>query len=135
MPRYSRIRSAAFAGTTLPLPMAARVSRCCTPLPAGGDGELYLTSVQLSPPMIAAEITLRGTAVAEELLLGRSGTLSLLVGAAGGQGNDRRIEIDAAVLHSVELDYSQSELAVAKLRFVAVATDGCVDPFIAEDDQ
>ncbi len=45
----------------------------------------------------------------------------------------RRIVLTGAVLTAVELTYEQSSMATATLRFVAEATDGQQEPFLAED--
>ena len=119
MSRYVGIASAAFDGIALPLPLSVRLSRQCQTSPAGGDGDLFATSVQIARPALAVEVRIRDTAVAEGLSLGRHGVLSFTV--------------TGAVLASVELSYEQIIPATATLRFVVQADDGLTDPVQAEE--
>ena len=134
MERYSRIQSAAFGSTVLPLPMSVRLSRRADPMTAGGDNDAFATAVQLGRPTIAAEVRIRGIAAAEGLSLGQQEALTINVAAASG-GTGRTITLAGAVLTSVDVEYEQAAPAVAILKFVAQAADGATDPFAAEDSQ
>ncbi|MGA2265407.1 MAG: hypothetical protein ABSH10_03140 [Phycisphaerae bacterium] len=131
MNRYVCIKSLTFDGSPLPLPLSVRLSRQCQASPAGGDGDLFATSVQIARPSLNVEVRIRDTSVTETLPLGRRGTLSFVVAAASGQGG-RQITIAGAVLTAVELSYEQIAPAVATLRFLAETDDGLTDPMQAE---
>jgi hypothetical protein len=135
MNRYTRIEDAAFGQTALPLVMSIKLTRHCAPLPAGGDDEFFATSVQLGRPLIAAEVRMRDTSVAESLALGQAATLSFRVCGTRKEQPGRSIQLQGAVLHSAELAYEQAAMACAVLRFVAAAPDGNQDPVESEDTQ
>lgn len=135
MDRYVRIESATFGQTELPLPVSVRLSRHAEAKTSGGDNDLFVTSVQLAQPVIAAEVRIRGTAAAEGLSLGTKETLSFTVGPTRHGQAARTITLSGAVLQAVELTYEQAAIAVATLRFVAEADTGTTDPFSAEDSQ
>lgn len=132
MNRYVCIKNLTFDGASLPLPLSVRLSRQGLALPAGGDGELFATSVQIARPALTVEVRIRDTSAAEDLSLGQQGTLAFTVAAATGQGG-RQITISGAVLTGVEMSYEQIAPAVATLRFTAEADDGLVDPLWAEE--
>ena len=131
--RYLSIKRACFDGNGLPLPVSLRLSRWAEPKPAASDGDVYATSVELAAPRLTAELTIRGTAVAEALWLGQEGDLACTIAAAKSGSADRDITLAGAVLVAIELSYQQSAMATATLRFVAEADDGMQDPFSAED--
>ena len=135
MNRYTRIEGASFGQTELPLVMSIKLARHCPPLPAGSDHEFFATSMQLGRPLITAEVRMRDTAVAESLSLGQVATLSFSVGGTQQEQPGRSVQLEGAVLHSVELSYEQATMACAVLRFVVAAPDGNQDPLIAEDSQ
>ncbi|MBI5723190.1 MAG: hypothetical protein HZA50_04470 [Planctomycetes bacterium] len=131
--RYSRILSATFNGGDLPLPLAVQIARKSAELPAGGDADAFSTSVQIERPVLQATVRIRGTATAEQLALGQSGSLVIRIASADGHVPDRTITIDQAVLTDISIDYQQTSPAAASLRFVAQSSDGQTDPFGAED--
>jgi hypothetical protein len=133
MDRHSRIISITFAGSPLPLPMSVRVSRRAEPRPAGGDDDAFVTSVQLGPVMIVAEVRIRGTASAEGLHLGQKGDLCFTVAATADDQPARNATIAGAVLTGIEHSYEQTAMATATLRFAAEAAGGTADPFHAEE--
>ena len=133
MDRYMRVQSLTFGSTDLPLPLSVRVSRQCEALSAGGDNDLFATSVQLGRPALVADVRIRGTAAAEAISLGEKETLSFTVAPASDEQASRTVTLTGAVLVSVELIYEQSAMAVARLRFVAEASSPAGDPFSAED--
>jgi len=133
MSRYRHVQSVTFGETLLPLPMSVRLSRRAETAPAAGDDEAFATSVQLRPATIAAEVRIRGTAVAEMLELGQQETLSLTVTPTQDGASSRTVTIAGAVLSDVELEYDQASMATARLRFVAEASDGNTNPYTAED--
>ncbi|HOG29192.1 MAG TPA: hypothetical protein PLT35_07920 [Vicinamibacterales bacterium] len=135
MNRYTRIQSVTFDGVDLPLPLQVRVSRRCEPQAAAGDGDAFVTSVQCSRPVLAAEVRLRGTAAAEALSPGQIGTLTFVVGPAAAGQAPRRVTLAGAVLTGADVAYEQAGFAEATLRFVAEAADGLTDPHAAEDAQ
>ena len=135
MDRYTRIQSVTFGQTALPLPLSVRLRRHCEAAPAGGDADLFATSVQLNRPSLVAEVRVRGTNVAEALTLGQKDTLSVTVAPARSGQAGRTITLAGAVLASMELIYEQASMAMARLRFVAESADGATDPFSAEDAQ
>lgn len=135
MSRYMRIRSVLFDSTEIPLPLSVRLSRRADNDIAGGDNDAFITSVQVNHPLIVADVRTRGTAAAEELTLGESGTLTLIVEPASGDQSARAITLTGAVLTAVEITYEQATMAVANLRFVAEAGSGLSSPFSAEDSQ
>jgi hypothetical protein len=130
--RYVCIKDLTFDGVALPLPLSLRLSRQGQALPAGGDGDLFATSVQLARPALAVEVRIRDSSAAEALALGQRGTLAFTVAAASGQGA-RQITVSGAVLTGVELAYEQIAPAVATLRFVAEADNGLIEPLTAEE--
>ncbi|MCJ7545024.1 MAG: hypothetical protein MUP47_10785 [Phycisphaerae bacterium] len=132
MSRYVCIKSLTFDGLALPLPLSLRLSRQGQVLPAGGDDDLFATSVQLARPALSLEVRIRDSSAAEDLTLGQRGTLSFIVASASGQGA-RQVTVTGAVLTDVELSYEQIAPAVATLRFVAEADDGRIDPLQAEE--
>jgi hypothetical protein len=127
--RYSRILSARFGEKALGLPLACRIGRVAAASPAGGDGDAFATSVQVATPVLTAELRIRDTASAESLTLGQCAELSLVIGAAAGDGLARRVRLAGAVLTGVELDYPQTGAASAVLKFAAQAASGAIDPF------
>lgn len=133
MNRYTRIEAVTFGQTSIPLPIAARVSRQTIPQPAQGDADRFATSIEISDPVLTAEIRVRGTATAEEFSLGQQEDLLITVAPTTGTGSSRNITLSAAILISVELTYEQSAIATAVLRFVAEASDGQQEPFSVED--
>jgi hypothetical protein len=135
MNRYTRVENVSFGSAELPLVLSVKLTRHCQPLPAGSDDEFFATSVQLGRPLISAEVRLRDTAAAEALPLGQIGTLAFRVGGASHGQAGRSIELQGAVLHSMELTYEQAAMACAVLRFVAAAPQGNQDPLVAEDSQ
>ena len=135
MNRYTRVENVSFGSTELPLVLSVKLARHCQPLPAGGDDEFFATSVQLGRPLITAEVRLRDTAAAESLSLGQIATLAFRVGGASSGQAGRNVQLEGAVLHSMELAYEQATMACAVLRFAAAAPHGNQDPLIAEDSQ
>jgi hypothetical protein len=135
MERHLGISSVSFGQTALPLPLSLRVSRQAQVAPAGGDADVYATSVQLARPTIAAEARIRDTAAAEGLSLGQKADLSFTIASTQGNSPGRRVTLNGAVLVAIELAYEQSSPATATLRFVAEAQDGQTDPFAAEEAQ
>jgi len=132
--RFATIVSARFGEVELPLPMSARIGRRSQVLPAAGDADRFVRSVQLAPAMLTGEVTLRGIAAAEELALGQSGELSLTLGATQAGQPPRVVRLSGAVLHDIELTYTQQGMAQATLKFAAQADDDC-EPFVANDDE
>ena len=132
MARYSRILSADFGQTALPLPVSLRLARRAEALPAAGQDAAFPTSVQTATRMVTAELRMRAVAVAESLLVGDRRTLTVRIGAADG-GAGRTVRMDGAVLTAVEIAYDQTAPAVATLRFTAEAPDGTAEPFAAEE--
>ena len=135
MSRYANIETVTFDQTSLPLPLSVRLSRKVEPKGAGGDGDLFATSIEISRPLLTAELRLRQTAVAESLSLGQQGDLLLVVSSTRDGSPPRQVTLSGAVLIAVELTYEQSAMATAVLRFVAEAADGQQEPFSAEDVQ
>jgi len=135
MSRYMRIRSVIFDGTEMPLPLSVRLSRRADNDIAGGDNDTFATSVQINHPVLIADVRIRGTAAAEELTLGDSGTLTFIVEPASSGQSARAITLTGAVLTAIEITYEQTTIAVANLRFVAEADSGLSSPFSAEDSQ
>lgn len=135
MSRYARVQAVTFGQTALPLPMSVRVTRQAETSALAGDSDAFATSIQLGAPAIVVELRIRGTATAEALSPGQQGALCFTVMPAGGSGAARSVTVAGAVLHSVELAYDQSAMAVATLRFVAEAAGANSDPFSAEDAQ
>jgi hypothetical protein len=133
--RYGGITSAQFGATPLSLPVGARVWRKADPLPLAGDGDAFLTSVQLAPPVVGVEIRLRDSAAAEGLAIGQSGKLTVYIAPTRAGQAARKLELTNAVLTGVELAYEQSSPAVAKLTFLAESSDGQTDPFAAQEVQ
>jgi len=133
MERYGPITNVTFDQSTLPLPMSVRLLRQAGPLPARSDCEAFSTSIQTEAPILAVELRMRDTAVAEELSLGQSGPLTVELAPTRSGQQGRSISINHAVLTGIELEYAQTVLAVAKLHFVAEASDGGIDPFSAQD--
>jgi hypothetical protein len=135
MDRYGRISYATFGATTLPLVLWAKVTQRAEPDIGAGDGDKFATSVQLGPPLLSAEVRIRGTAAAEALALGSQADLTLSILPAARGGTARTITLAGAVLTAVELQYEQSAMATANLKFVAQSSDGQGNPFGAEDSQ
>ena len=135
MERYGGIIQATFDQTVLSLPTELRLWRTAAPLPARGDGEAFSTSLQLAGPSIGAEISLRDTAVAEELSLGQAGELSVELAPTRAGQSGRVVSIRQAVLTGIELHYQQVSTAMAKLTFHAQAVEGSADPFSAVEVQ
>jgi len=133
--RYQGIESVTFGAVPLPLPVAARITRRGEPAPGIGDCLQYSTSVETNSRSLSAELTVRGTAAAEGLSIGQKGDLSISIRPTDGVAVPRTIVLYGAVLVSVELSYSQSAMAEARLRFLAEASDGSQEPFTAEDQQ
>lgn len=130
MTRYSGIVHVTFDSRELPLPVAASIGRRCEPLPAPGDAQRFVSSIQLAPAVLTAEVTIRGTAAAEGLVLGQCGPLSLTLGPTQAGQASRTVRLEGAVLHAIELSYAQQGLAQATLKFVA-QSDAQQDPFTA----
>ena len=133
MTRFANIVSAHFDDVELLLPMAARIGRRSQPLPAAGDDDGFVRSVQLSPAMITGEVTLRGVAAAEGLTLGQSGELSFTLGPTRAGQPSRVVRLAGAVLYDIEQAYTQQGMAQATLKFAAQAEDN-TDPFEANDE-
>jgi len=133
MTRFANIVSARFDDVELPLPMSARIGRRSQPLPSAGDDDGFVRSVQLAPAMLTGEVTLRGIAAAEDLTLGRSGELSLTLGATRAGQASRTVRLRGAVLYDIELTYTQQGMAQATLKFIAQADDNN-EPFEANDE-
>ena len=132
MTRFANIVSARFDDVELPLPMAVRIGRRSQPLPAAGDDDRFVRSVQLSPTMLTGEVTLRGIAAAEGLALGQSGELSFTLGPTQDGQSPRGVRLRGAVLYDIELAYTQQGMAQATLKFAAQADDND-DPFQADE--
>ncbi len=135
MDRYMRIQSVTFDGTTLPLPLSVRLFRTAEAKPAIGDNDVFATSVEISQPHLAAEVRIRGTAIAEGLSLGQQGDLAFTVAPTTSQGSPRTVTLSGAVLIAIELSYEQAAMATAVLRFAAEASNGNQEPFSAEAAQ
>lgn len=133
MDRYTRIQSVTFGQRTLGLPLWAKVFRRVEPQIAAGDGDRFTRSVQFGAAVAGAEVKLRDSAAAEELSPGDAGALVLEVAGGGASSPVRVIEIGAAVLTAVEIEYAQGGPAAAVLRFEAESADGQANPFAAED--
>ncbi len=133
MERYGPITNVTFGQSTLPLPMSVRLLRQAGPLPARSDCDAFCTSIQIDQPVLAVELRMRDTAVAEDLSLGQSGLLTVQLAPTRSGQEGRTISINHAVLTAIELQYDQTVPAVAKLNFVAEAGDGDTDPFFAQD--
>jgi len=131
--RYLSIKTAAFAGIDLPLPVSLRLGRTAQPQPASADSDIYVTSVELDSHRLTAELSIRDTSIAEALTLGQAGQLTCTIAPASSSLADRAVTLSGAVLVSIELSYQQSAMATATLRFVAEAADGAQDPFSAEE--
>ena len=115
------------------MPLSVRIVRQGQVMQACGDDEFFSTNVQLTKASVSAEIRLRGTSAAECLQLGQCDTLSLTLKPASADQPQRLVQLEGAVLASVELAYDQSAPACAVLRFVAESSDGLTDPLDAED--
>jgi len=135
MARHARIVSATFDGLPLGLAMTMRLSRSSKPAALRGDNDAFATSVQADETAVTAELRIRDTAAAESLAVGQRGVLAITVGPTEADQPARTITLTAAVLVSVELDYQQTSMATATLRFAVQAVDGQSDPFVAEDAQ
>ena len=135
MERYGAISDATFGQTSLLLPISVRLVRRSEPVPAAGDSDAFVTSVQLSRPVIGVEVRIGDTAVADGLSLGQVGVLSVEISPTRSGQIGRVITITNAVLTCVEFQYEQSAPAVAKLTFTAEAADGNTDPFVAQEEQ
>jgi hypothetical protein len=133
--RYRSIISAEFDGVDLPLPTAARTARKASPAPAASDDQLFATSIELTAPVVTVELTMRATAVAESLAIGRCGPLSLLIGPADATGSVRRLHAPEALLLAVDIIYANSTPAVATLTFALASPDGLAEPLTAEDEE
>ena len=133
MTRFANIVSARFDQVELPLPMSARIGRRSQPLPATGDDDGFIRSVQLAPAVLTGEVTLRGIAAAEGLTLGQSGELSLTLGTTQAGQSSRTVRLRGAVLYDIELTYTQQGMAQATLKFAAQAADNN-EPFEANDE-
>ncbi|MFA6133386.1 MAG: hypothetical protein WC869_05140 [Phycisphaerae bacterium] len=131
MNRYLGIESLTFGQLPLPLPLSVHLSRQVAAMPAGGDGDLFATSIQLAKPTVLAEVRIRDTAAAEGLTLGEQGDLSFIVTSSDAQ-QKRCVSLAGAVLVAVEYNYEQTAMATASLRFLAESDDGAADPFKGE---
>ncbi len=131
MGRYTRIISATFGQTALPLPVSIRLSRHAGALATGADSDSFATSIQLDRPILTAEVRIRDIAAAEALTLGDIATLSFTIASAEGQ-QARIVSLVGSVLTDVRLSYEQSGMATAELKFAAEAQSGAIDPFAAE---
>ncbi len=135
MNRFGRIASATFGATNLPLPLSVKLSRRAEANSIGGDNDAFVTSVQLAGTSMAAELRIRGTAVAEGLSLGQQATLTCTLTPASSGQSGRTITLSGAVLVGIDLDYEQTSMATATLRFLAESAGADSDPFAAEDSQ
>ena len=135
MERYCGIQSAAFGETTLGLPLGLRLRRRADALPAAGDADAFVTSVQLSRPALSAELRLRDTAAAEALALGAVGELVIELAPTRADQPGRTLTFARAVLTGIELEYQQTVPATATLLFQAEADAGDEDPFTSEETQ
>ncbi len=133
MERYLGISSVCFGQTALGLPLSVRVSRQGQVEAAGGDADLYATSVQLARPVVSVEIRTRDTAAAESLVLAQKADLSWQIGPTEGGSNARQAVLSGAVLVGIEVACEQNAPAVATLRFVAEAPEGLCDPFSCQE--
>lgn len=135
MDRYSRISWAKFGTAPLPLVLWAKITRRSEPDVGASDIDKFATSVQVGPPLLWGEVRIRGTAAAEALVLGSQADLTLEILPAAKGGTPRTITLAGAVLTSVELQYEQSAMATASLKFIAESRDGQGDPFGAEESK
>lgn len=133
MARYRNIASVTFDGVALPHVLAARVCRGGQTHGAWADDGRFAESVQLSGASLAVEVRTRDTDAAESLSPGQAGVLEAEALPASGADAVRRLRIDQAVLHSIDLEYRQGAPAEAVLRFLAESADGSADPFDAEE--
>jgi len=134
MARYTSIQSVGFGAVSLSLPLSVRITRKVEPVAGAGDNDVFAISVQITPVTILTEVRTRDMAAADSLSPGEQGTLTLTSGPTENDQAGRVIALTGAVLTAVELDYDQSAMAMATLRFVAEATAGDSDPFSAEDE-
>jgi hypothetical protein len=134
MSRYVRIRSAAFDGLELPLPLSVRLLRGVQTAPLTAEARFRPSSVQIVSPVLNVEVRIRATAVAETLEPGRSGQLLVTVLPSVSMDPVRLLRLDTALLLTVELQYKQSNAATATLRFVGESPDGEQAAFTAEDE-
>jgi hypothetical protein len=133
MTRYLGIQSTTFDGVAIGHVTQIRLARKAAGYPLAGDGEVFITSVQLAPERLEIELHTRDLATADALALGRDGTLTFLCGS--GESTDaRRVTISQAVLTAVELRYEQSQ-AAAVLRLMAESADGTSDPLAASEEE
>ncbi|MDY7011542.1 MAG: hypothetical protein SVV80_12445 [Planctomycetota bacterium] len=135
MERYGAISDATFDQISLSLPISVRLMRRAEPAPMGGDSDAFITSVQLSRPVISIEVCIGDTAVADGLSIGQVGVLSVEIAPTRSGQTGRVITITNAVLTGIEFQYEQSAPAVVKLTFSAEAADGDTDPFTAQEAQ
>ncbi len=133
MGRYSRIESVTFGQTSLPLPLSVRLSRRTEAMPSASNNDIFVTSVQVDPVMVAAEVRFRDTSAAEGLSLGQQGDLSFTTGPTQSGQAPREITLAGAVLVAVDLMYEQGAVATATAKFVAEADSGSADPFSSEE--
>jgi hypothetical protein len=133
MTRYAGIQSTEFDGVPLGHVTQIRLARKAVSHSLSGDADVFITSMQLAPAGLEAEVHTRDIATADALALGRDGTLTFLCGS-GESSDARRVTITPAVLTAVELRYEQSQ-ATAVLRFAAESVDGATDPFTAAQEQ
>ena len=131
MSRYTRIDSVTFGQTSLSMPISVRLIRRAAPSPLAGDGEAFVTSIQLDCPVIVAEVRTRDTAEAEGFSLGQQGTLTFTVKPTDSGSGGRTITLTGAILQAIEHIYEQTSVAEAILKFVAEAAEPTTDPFSA----
>jgi hypothetical protein len=126
--RYGSIPAASFEGTELPGALSLKLCRRATPLPAAGDGHLFIGSIQTGPVQVQAELELSHTGAAGTLAVGRAGVLRVDVATEPAAGPVRRLTLNGAVLVGVETRHASTRDAAAVLQFVAAGTDGLLDP-------
>ena len=133
MERYGAIVSVFFAGAELPLPISVRLARTSRPDAAGGDDDIYPTSIQLAEPALSVEVRSGDASLADALALGSAGELSIQIAPTRADQAGRRILIDTAVLVVAETQYEQNAPALARLVFAAQAAGGDTDPLTHQE--
>ncbi len=133
MERYGAIVSVFFAGTELSLPISVRLTRSSRPDAAGGDNEIFPTSIQLAEPALSVEVRSGDASLADALALGSAGELSVQIAPTRTGQAGRRIQINTAVLVAAEAQYEQNAPAVARLVFAAQAAGGDADPLTHQE--
>jgi len=135
MSQYTTIQSASFAGTTLSSVLLVRIIRRASTSVQSGDTDAFVTSVQPAPVQLEAELRTRDIAVAESFAIGTQGTLSFETASTQSGQPGREVTLEDAILTASELTYEQSAIGIATLRFIVEASDGGVDPFVAQEVQ